>query len=114
MTNILPHRPLPNPQLTWQPGRTPFAAAFGDVYFSKDGGLDETRHVFLTGCGLPEAWQNRPAFTIGELGFGTGRNFLATWQLWQRTKPAGARLHYIAVEGYPLTRAELTECLEPW
>lgn len=113
MTNGIPQRPLPNPGLSWQPGRTPFAATFGDVYFSRDGGLDEARHVFLKGSGLPEAWDKRPAFTIGELGFGTGRNFLATWELWRRTKPAGARLHYVAVEGYPLTRAEMADCLAP-
>ncbi|MBY0508795.1 MAG: bifunctional tRNA (5-methylaminomethyl-2-thiouridine)(34)-methyltransferase MnmD/FAD-dependent 5-carboxymethylaminomethyl-2-thiouridine(34) oxidoreductase MnmC [Rhodospirillaceae bacterium] len=113
MTNTLPQRPLRDPGLTWRSGRTPFASAFGDVYFSCDGGLDETRHVFLNGCGLPEAWTNRPAFTIGELGFGTGRNFLAAWALWRRAAPQGARLHYIAVEGCPLTRAEVAECLAP-
>jgi len=32
---------------------------YDDVYFSRDGGLDESRAVFLTGCGLPEAWAGR-------------------------------------------------------
>jgi tRNA 5-methylaminomethyl-2-thiouridine biosynthesis bifunctional protein len=109
-----PRGALPNPGLTWQPGRTPFSSTFGDVYFSREGGLAETRHVFLDGCGLPDAWRDADAFTVGELGFGTGLNFLATWELWRRTRRSGARLHYVAVEGYPLTRAELTECLDAW
>ena len=107
-------RALPSPGLVWQPGPTPFATLFGDVYFSREGGLAETEHVFLNGCGLPDAWQGLDAFTIGELGFGTGLNFLATWDLWRRTRPPGARLHYVAVEGCPLTRAELAQCLETW
>ena len=105
---------MPDPGLVWEPGRTPAAARFGDVYFNRDGGLAEARHVFLDGCGLPQAWREADAFTLGELGFGTGRNFLATWELWRRTRRTGARLHYIAVEGYPLTRAEIAECLGQW
>lgn len=105
---------MPDPKLVWEPGRTPAAAHFGDVYFNRNGGLAEARHVFLDGCGLAQAWREGDAFTICELGFGTGRNFLATWELWRRARRPGARLHYIAVEGYPLTRAEIGECLDQW
>ncbi len=106
-------RRLPDPGLVWDDG-VAAAAHFGDVYFSRDGGLAETRHVFLSGCDLPQAWSEADCFTVGELGFGTGRNFLATWELWRKTHKPGARLHYIAVEGYPLTPDELRRCLTPW
>lgn len=76
--------------------------AFGDVYFSVADGLGETRHVFLDGIGGPETWAGRARFRLGELGFGTGLNFLALWESWRRTAPADARLHVISVEGYPL------------
>lgn len=105
---------MPDPGLVWLAGRTPAAAHFGDVYFNRDGGLAEARHVFLDGCGLAQAWHQADSFTIGELGFGTGRNFLAAWELWRQTRRAGARLHYIAVEAYPLTGAEIGECLDQW
>ncbi len=105
---------MPDPGLVWEPGRTPAASRFGDIYFNRNGGLPEARHVFLDGCGLTQAWREQCAFTVGELGFGTGRNFLATWELWKRTSRPGARLHYVAVEGYPLTRTELGACLDQW
>lgn len=105
---------MPSPGLVWEPGRVPFATRFGDVYYSRDDGLSESRHVFLGGCGFPEAWQSADQITVCELGFGTGLNFLVTWELWRRSRRPGARLHYIAVEGFPLTLNELSECLEPW
>lgn len=87
---------------------------FDDVYFSRDGGLAETQAVFLGGCGLPERWQGRRQFTVGELGFGTGLNVLALLDLWWRTRPAAARLHIFSVEGYPLARADLARALADW
>ncbi len=107
-------RALPSPGLQWQPGRSPSSALFDDVYFNRHDGLAESRYVFLDGCGLPAAWQNGDTFTVAELGFGTGLNFLSTWDLWRKTCRPNARLHYISVEGYPLTRSEITECLDQW
>lgn len=64
--------------------------------------MEETRHVFLQGNDLPTRWSQANQFNIAELGFGTGLNFLATWELWrsQRNRPA---LHYYAIELYPLS-----------
>ena len=42
------------PRLDWSRPGTPVATDFGDIYFSTDGGLEETETVFLGGCGLPE------------------------------------------------------------
>jgi len=109
-----PRRSLPAPGLAWDDGRTPRATRFGDVYYTRVNGLAEARHVFLGGNALPQAWQNRRTFCIGELGFGTGLTFLAAWRLWRRSRPDGAHLHYVAVEGFPLTRDELALTLEPW
>ena len=104
-------RPLPSPGLSWAPGRVPMASRFGDVYYSRSGGLDEARHVFLGGCGLPGDWKDGESFTICELGFGTGLCFLATWEAWRRGRIKNARLHYIGVEGFPLLQSELNEAL---
>ena len=105
----------PTPQIDWKPDGTPIARSFGDVYFSTEDGLNETRAVFLKGCGLPEAWSGRDHFTVAETGFGTGLNFLALWQLWRthRTSPA-ARLHFVSFEGYPLLREDAARALSAW
>ncbi len=90
------------------------ASRFGDVYYSRAGGLGEARHVFLGGCNLPGDWKNGETFVICELGFGTGLNFLATWDAWRKSRVRNARLHYIAVEGFPLLQNELSETLLEW
>lgn len=65
----------------------PVSTQFDDVYFSKTGGFAETNYVFLQGNNLPERFANLTAnerFVIGETGFGTGLNFIATCLLWQQ------------------------------
>lgn len=104
---------LTPPGLVWDEG-TPSSARFGDVYYSRGEGLAEKRHVFLAGCGLPDAWRGRTSFTICEVGFGTGLSFLATCRLWAETAAPHARLNYLAVEGHPLQPEELRRCLAPW
>jgi tRNA 5-methylaminomethyl-2-thiouridine biosynthesis bifunctional protein len=88
----------PLPQLDWTDG-APRSREKDDVYFSGDG-LPEKRAVFLAGCGLPDSWAGRQRFAVGELGFGTGLNFLALWDLWRRHRPSpGARLDVLSFEG---------------
>lgn len=106
--------PDASPMLVWAEDGSPRSGRFGDVYFSKEDGLAETRAVFLTGCGLPEAWNGRRRFTVAELGFGTGLNIAALLDLWRREGPANARLHVFTVEGYPLTAAEAARALGAW
>jgi tRNA 5-methylaminomethyl-2-thiouridine biosynthesis bifunctional protein len=104
------------PMLDWQDGQ-PVSRRFGDVYFSRAGGIEETRHVFLAGNRLPErfaALASGSVFVVGETGFGTGLNFLCAWQLFQRSAPLGARLHFVSTELYPLRTEELDAALRLW
>lgn len=104
----------PAPSLDFSKPGTPSATDFDDIYFSADGGLEEARAVFLTGCGLPERWRDREVFTIAELGFGSGLNFLAAVQAWVKSGAAtlpGKRLHYISVEGFPFDAKALQRAL---
>jgi tRNA 5-methylaminomethyl-2-thiouridine biosynthesis bifunctional protein len=103
-----------SPLLTWTEEGEPRSGRFGDVYFSRDDGLAETRAVFLEGCGLPDAWRGRDRFTVAELGFGTALNIAALLDLWRRTRPKGGRLHIFSVEGFPLTAAEAARALGAW
>ena len=104
----------PRPDLTWKEDGTPVDQRVGDVYYSVEDGLAESRAVFLTGCGLPAGWRGRDNYTIAELGFGTGLNFLATWQMWRDTRDATGWLHFVSFEGFPLDREDAERALKPW
>lgn len=101
--------------LDWQDGQ-PYSRLYGDVYFSRESGLEETRHVFLIQNRLRERWSSlaNDSFTIAETGFGTGLNFLCAWQLWNETAPGYARLHFVSTEKYPLSHDELRQALVLW
>lgn len=96
----------------------PISKQFGDVYFSKDNGLLETRHVFLNGNDLSTRLadlQDFEYFSVGETGFGTGLNILALWQLWQQVRPNNhSHLHAISVEKFPLNKNDLIRALNVW
>ena len=114
MAAPLPLTQCPPAQLDWSRPGTPAATDFGDIYFSTDGGLDETRKVFLDGCGLPENWQDKTRFTIAELGFGSGLNFLAAWQLWAQTAQPHQRLHFVSIEKFPFDSKQIRRALSAW
>lgn len=103
-----------SPRLTWTEDGAPTSGRFGDVYFSKEDGLAESRAVFLAGCGLPDAWRDRPRFTVAELGFGTGLNIASLIALWRREGPPDGRLHVFSVEGFPLSADEAARALSAW
>ncbi|MEZ6014077.1 MAG: hypothetical protein R3F49_03110 [Planctomycetota bacterium] len=78
---------------------------FGDMY-QPDADGAQARAVFLAGNGLPQRFAARAEpFTVLELGFGTGLNFIETWRAW-RGSGAPCALRYIGVDGFPLTRDE--------
>lgn len=103
-----------SPRLIWTDDGAPRSGRFGDVYFSQQDGLAETRAVFLAGCGLPGAWRERTRFCVAELGFGTGLNIAALLDLWRREGPADGRLNLFSVEGFPLSREEAGRALGAW
>lgn len=112
---------IENADLDWQTVDgidIPVSKQFGDVYFSKDNGLLETRHVFLNGNDLPERLSQLDDFayfSVGETGFGTGLNILALWQLWQQVRPNNhSHLHAISVEKFPLSKTDLIRALNAW
>ncbi len=79
-----------------------------DRFYSDDDGLAESRHVFLRGNQLPEAWRGRNQFTVSELGFGTGLNLLALVLL------GPPPLLYQSVEWDPLPAAPMKSLAVRW
>ncbi|EUJ10490.1 tRNA U-34 5-methylaminomethyl-2-thiouridine biosynthesis protein MnmC, C-terminal domain [Methylophilaceae bacterium 11] len=118
-----PYQPPPPAQanaVDWRDGQ-PYSTRFDDVYFSTDPdhpqqGIAETHYVFLQHNQLENRWRHlqQPTFTIAETGFGTGLNFLCACKLWLETAPSHARLHFLSIEKYPLTRQDMQLAHQNW
>lgn len=104
-------------QIDWDEQGNPHSRTFSDVYFSTESGLEETRHVFLVQNDLRRRFTELPEdgrLIIGETGFGTGLNFLCAWQLFDECARPGARMQFVSVEKYPLSRDDLQRALALW
>jgi tRNA U34 5-methylaminomethyl-2-thiouridine-forming methyltransferase MnmC len=93
------------PDLDWRDDLIPVSRKFDDPYFSLAGGLEETRHVFLAGNGLPDRF--RDGFQIAELGFGTGLNLLATLIAHQ----GPGRVQYTSFEAFPMPATDMARAI---
>lgn len=125
-----PDQIIENAEIQWQENGAPYSNRFDDIYFSRQGGLEETEHVFIAANALTSRWQALDTalsnqgtegrseipdtFTVAELGFGTGLNFLCCWRAWQQLAPSTLRLHYIACEKYPMQVSALRQALSSW
>lgn len=98
-------QPEQPPQLDWRDESIPVSRQFDDPYFSLGGGLDETRHVFLTGNDLPNRFKD--GFSIAELGFGTGLNLLATLL----AHHGEGHLTYTSFEAFPMPAEDIARAL---
>lgn len=100
--------------IDWRSPDTPASTAHGDIYWSPGAGLDEKQHVFIQGNNLVARWQSTDGihFTICEVGFGFGLNFLLTANLWRRSAPKRSVLNYIAIERSPVSQQDLSSLLD--
>ncbi len=77
-----------------------YTARFKDSYHSSHGALREAKHVYIE-AGLEQAHARHPrALRLLELGFGTGLNALLSLQYARKHE---LKLHYVALEAYPLS-----------
>ncbi len=74
-----------------------------EQYHSKHGAIQEALHVFIN-QGLNRVLEKDPIkISILEIGFGTGLNFLVTWQA---VKELDIQIYYTGVEAYPISEEE--------
>ncbi len=103
--------PISFAELSWSDGGVPLSDTFDDVYYSREGGLEETRHVFINGNNLKERFKEDRCFTIVETGFGTGLNFLTLREMFLSEASANARIEFFTCEKYPLKPADMERAL---
>ena len=84
-----------------------YSNLYGDIFFDKTDAIKESEHVYIKTNKLASRFKKKSNYTIAELGFGTGLNFLLTWKLWLQVKTSKSTLTYISFESAPLTRIDL-------
>ncbi|MBQ0718834.1 MAG: bifunctional tRNA (5-methylaminomethyl-2-thiouridine)(34)-methyltransferase MnmD/FAD-dependent 5-carboxymethylaminomethyl-2-thiouridine(34) oxidoreductase MnmC [Gammaproteobacteria bacterium] len=86
-------------------------------HYSRASKMAEHQQAFIEHNKLRQRWQAldpqiNTTFVIGETRFGAGQNFLAAAELWLKSAPATAKLHFIALEAAPLCRSDLKHALQ--
>ena len=108
---------LKTADIEWRQG-TPYSLDYEDFYWSLVDGLEESSYVFLQHNKLHSRWQKLSSkiqsFSVGELGFGAGLNFLNCCELWLKTAPDNCTLHYFSAESSPVTKSDLDKILQQW
>jgi len=106
----------------FQKDGSPYCQRFNDIYFDSNSGCEQSETVFINANKITEHLITCPCdtFTIAETGFGTGLNFLLTLKAYlsvqqqlikNEENKELCKLHFISVEKYPLTKAELAKSL---
>ena len=98
---------IENAHIYFNQSGTPVADKFDDIYFSTDDGLAESSFVFVEKNHIIERFSNHDQnhFVIAETGFGTGLNFLNTWQQFVANENKTVKkLHFISFEKYPIKK----------
>lgn len=103
-----------DPQLYFADDGNPRSERFGDIYYSLQDGLSETRAVFLRGCNMPDIWAGRRQFCVAELGFGTGLNIAALMQMWADNRFQNSHLHIFSIEAFLMSREDAARALNSW
>ena len=80
---------------------------YEDRYFQVNG-FEESKEVYIDGNNLEERWESfsGSCFTIGELGFGLGLNFLTMMHCWLK-KERSFNLDYIGIDKKILEKSNL-------
>jgi tRNA 5-methylaminomethyl-2-thiouridine biosynthesis bifunctional protein len=93
-----------------------YSPTFDDVYYQLGEGRAESTHVFLEPNKINARLKQDPqkSFTISELGFGTGLNFLLCYEQWLALEGNKSPLSYIAYEAFPLSPTDIENALSSW
>ena len=101
-------------RLTLDANGQPRCDHYQDIYYNPGAGFAESEHVFINGNRLHERIARARHLTIGEIGYGTGLNFIHTADTFLREAPPEARLHYISFELHPIAADTLATLQRDW
>lgn len=95
-------------------GNTLRSRQYHDIYYQSGQGFAESDHTFIHANHLPQRFANTDTtFTIGEIGFGSGLNFINSAQHFLKHNHS-AILYYCSVEKHPIERQTLETLQRDW
>ncbi|MDG0968918.1 MAG: bifunctional tRNA (5-methylaminomethyl-2-thiouridine)(34)-methyltransferase MnmD/FAD-dependent 5-carboxymethylaminomethyl-2-thiouridine(34) oxidoreductase MnmC [Porticoccaceae bacterium] len=107
---------LDTAEFEWRLG-IPYSSQFQSEYSPSKDILRGHYDAFLSPNKLLQKWQSlgeSDSFSLGEIGFGTGVNFLSCCELWLKTAPKSATLYYFSVESTPFCKSDLEQFAALW
>jgi tRNA 5-methylaminomethyl-2-thiouridine biosynthesis bifunctional protein len=110
---------LVSAQIHWSEEGYPSSSQYQDKYFSLDG-IGESKYVFIEGNKLQQQWQkfNLSEFNLLETGFGSGLNFILTFELWKKQIDKGllgsTQVQYFSIENAPLRLSDFKKIIKLW
>lgn len=102
--------------LEWR-NNAPFSSFYGDIFYNPQNGFAESDHTFIDGNNLRQRFKElktNGTFTIGEIGFGSGLNFINTTQKFLELAPETSHLYYISSEKHPWVCNDLEKLHQDW
>ena len=90
-----------------------YSEQYGDVYYTDGKGKEESLYVFLDANQVQNRLNSREKLVIGELGFGTGLNFLLCWQAYLDSG-GDQGLDFVSFELHPLPGELIHKAISQW
>ena len=109
-TDINPSPVDIDPHITFSSDGRPFSLRFNSFYYTLPP-LEAAKDIFFSDFFKTSIASQTDFSVICELGFGTGLNFALACNHWKTGNPPNARLHYIAIEPYPLEAHQMDRFL---
>ncbi|MDC0398777.1 FAD-dependent 5-carboxymethylaminomethyl-2-thiouridine(34) oxidoreductase MnmC [Alphaproteobacteria bacterium] len=90
-----------DPNITFNFDGRPFSSRYNSFYHELRP-LEAAKDIFFSNLFI-KSFEGQTDFSvIGELGFGTGLNFALACNYWKKRNDCNSKLHYVAIEPYPL------------
>lgn len=98
---------ITHPKADFNQSGVAYSQEFNQCYHSTLGAIKESEYVFLDGIKINDLFKKKQNFTIAEIGFGTGLNFILSMKAFEESSSKPKIFNYLAFEKYPLSKKQL-------
>ena len=96
-----------DPEISFRNGGKFFSKKRNEFYRADPNVINSQQNNFFNHKLFGEKRQDKDVFSFGEIGFGLGLNFIIILKNWSKVLGTIKRLHYFAIESFPLSKDNL-------